>query len=362
MKSFDVFYKTITESPDDVMVGKKHEGWGETPNITVIMYPNGGRAWSKKAERRSQIHISMNATLRNAPNYSEEEIDALDLNCNDLNLCLDGSQYTDEFSPHGTTLCGRYFPESKVFSWWTDNSELENGLEGYTEDVYSFLTKDLKQNIQEVMFDNSSMDTYKSSWDMEQFEKNNGTTWNPEMLRNWNQVKDGNFKEDKTRDIDKEALLQQHLLGKDKTSSPYREAGKEKMKRKDPLFYQQYSTTSESHRKPSVIRENYQDHKNYYHVTPAFNITNIIKNGLTARRGTRSLLAKEKGNRIYLFDSKADVENALANWLGDEFPDTDLKVVTLSLPKDFPLEKEAFEVTTTKDIPPHYITNIEDEY
>lgn len=99
-----------------------------------------------------------------------------------------------------------------------------------------------------------------------------------------------------------------------------------------------------------------------YHITPTSNIPQILKHGLIPSLGNRSSLM-ENENRIYMFGSMEDVENAVSNWLGDEFDeDVPLSLLKISLPPSWPLGKEAFEYTTSKPIPSNLITVLNKNY
>lgn len=98
----------------------------------------------------------------------------------------------------------------------------------------------------------------------------------------------------------------------------------------------------------------------YYHVTPYSNVPNILKQGLLIGIGRLSQSAGEIKNRIYMFKDKTDVEDALMNWLGDEFPDERLAVLKITLPKSFKGIKQHefanWEYVSYKPIPAKYIS------
>lgn len=56
-----------------------------------------------------------------------------------------------------------------------------------------------------------------------------------------------------------------------------------------------------------------------YHITKRVNLKDILRDGLIPQIGKRSLKINEKVDTIYLFPSLVEVENALMNWLGEEF-------------------------------------------
>lgn len=86
----------------------------------------------------------------------------------------------------------------------------------------------------------------------------------------------------------------------------------------------------------------------YFHVTAAANLLSIRQHGLLPTVGNRSFRAKEGEVAVFLFPTPVDCENALMNWLGDEFEDTDLIVLEVEetgLPLDFqvPWEVKSFD-------------------
>lgn len=61
------------------------------------------------------------------------------------------------------------------------------------------------------------------------------------------------------------------------------------------------------------------DNKVAYHVTPTQNLRSVMKNGLVPNIGDRSSKIAGEQNGIYLFPSVEAAEDAVMNWLGDEF-------------------------------------------
>ena len=101
--------------------------------------------------------------------------------------------------------------------------------------------------------------------------------------------------------------------------------------------------------------------KIYYHVTTRSNYKIIEKEGLLPKMGERSSKI-ESELKIFMFSNKDAMTDAVMNWLGDEFDEEEeLIVLKITLPEDFPVQHNGFEVTTDKSIPPQYIqkTNIE---
>lgn len=65
----------------------------------------------------------------------------------------------------------------------------------------------------------------------------------------------------------------------------------------------------------------------YYHVTQAHNLDSIFRTGLVPAIGQRSKACGESVARTYLFTTLDDLDNALSNWLGEEFEDEDIAVL-----------------------------------
>ena len=112
--------------------------------------------------------------------------------------------------------------------------------------------------------------------------------------------------------------------------------------------------------------------KKYYHVTPIENLQSILQNGLEPRIGERSEELGEEVERIYLFHSKEDMEDALMNWLGEWFEDyLELVILELEIP-DTPNSpcvitkldssgNKFYESYCYNAIAPEYITKVYDE-
>lgn len=102
----------------------------------------------------------------------------------------------------------------------------------------------------------------------------------------------------------------------------------------------------------------------FYHVTLLSNVKSIMKQGLIPQRGERSAQLNDRG--IFLFSSRDDMENALMNWLGQEYEDLDVDLASLeiTLPKDFPISPTPgaeYEWVTQTPIPPEYISFLQVE-
>jgi hypothetical protein len=94
-----------------------------------------------------------------------------------------------------------------------------------------------------------------------------------------------------------------------------------------------------------------------YHITPTRNIPNIKKYGLVPRVGERSAKLSEKSS-IFLFPTKDAAEDALMNWLGDEFDDIELSLLAVNIPTNSKLLRYEYQIYDT--IPPNMITVLGD--
>lgn len=61
---------------------------------------------------------------------------------------------------------------------------------------------------------------------------------------------------------------------------------------------------------------------------------------------------------IYLFRDIETANDAIMNWLGDEFDDESLTMFRVLIPMDARVTEEAFEVVVHDPIPPTYIEEI----
>lgn len=81
--------------------------------------------------------------------------------------------------------------------------------------------------------------------------------------------------------------------------------------------------------------------------------------------GDRSDAAEEPVPRVFLFGSRQDVNDALGNWLGEEFEDYDgaLLVIELETPlaaePTFPDAEESWEWSTTEAVPADALTVVD---
>ena len=107
----------------------------------------------------------------------------------------------------------------------------------------------------------------------------------------------------------------------------------------------------------------------FYHLTPRRNLDAIKAQGLMPSIGERSEDLGEEEPRIYLFDSKQSLEDALGNWLGEEF-DEDEELVALSIPAhrletpvpSFPGDESSWEWSNTGVIDASWLTEEPESY
>ena len=99
----------------------------------------------------------------------------------------------------------------------------------------------------------------------------------------------------------------------------------------------------------------------YYHVTLTKNVASIMKTGLKPMVGDRAQQIEGKP-AVFLFKTIDDMEDAILNWLGDEFDeDESLTLLKVNLPPNFPVNHDksvGYEYFTFKTIPPEYLTKL----
>lgn len=98
-----------------------------------------------------------------------------------------------------------------------------------------------------------------------------------------------------------------------------------------------------------------------YHITLAKNLTSIMSEGLIPQIGERSQMLGEKDEAIYLFPTKADVTNALLQWLGEMYDDDEeLALLEINTTRMHLVPSIAdYEIKCLEPIPPHCITLLE---
>jgi hypothetical protein len=95
-----------------------------------------------------------------------------------------------------------------------------------------------------------------------------------------------------------------------------------------------------------------------YHITPTINLDNILMRGLMPKIGDRARKIEGEKPAIYCFPDKSAMEDAMMNWLGDEFDEDEalalLEIYTAGL-KGQVTEGAEYEVAITSVIPPQNI-------
>ena len=94
-----------------------------------------------------------------------------------------------------------------------------------------------------------------------------------------------------------------------------------------------------------------------FHVTPTSNIYRILRDGLKPRTGERAgVMEQEDG--IYLFKTREDADDAVTNWLGDEFEDRErLALLEVTIPPDAKVIPSTadYEIVVGTPIPSKFI-------
>jgi hypothetical protein len=92
----------------------------------------------------------------------------------------------------------------------------------------------------------------------------------------------------------------------------------------------------------------------FFHVTLSANVPSIQAQGLVPQAGERSQQMDDRG--IFLFASLEEAEDAVMNWLGDEFDDDEsLTLLKVTLPAGVRVTQVAFETVCHDPIPADYI-------
>lgn len=100
--------------------------------------------------------------------------------------------------------------------------------------------------------------------------------------------------------------------------------------------------------------------KTFWHVTTKARLPSILKKGLLPKKEKRGQGFESSEPRIYLFKSKADMEDGIDNWLGDELPeDEPLVILKINLPDSVKVmddpELSLSAVTVSEPIDPKFI-------
>lgn len=120
----------------------------------------------------------------------------------------------------------------------------------------------------------------------------------------------------------------------------------------DPNYYTKL-------KKANLEEEKYDElPEKVYHVTPSVNVDNILMQGLLPKVGDRSRKIEGEKPAIYCFPDKVSMEDAMMNWLGDEFDEDEqlalLEIFTTGL-KGQVTDGAEYEVAITSKIPPQNI-------
>lgn len=99
-----------------------------------------------------------------------------------------------------------------------------------------------------------------------------------------------------------------------------------------------------------------EDQKQYaFHVTPAKNVKWIMQDGLVPGIGSASSSYGESEERLYLFPTKIDAEDAAMNWLGDQYEGDILALLQVDI-TGIPVKKDVdWEYYTDSTITPDKI-------
>lgn len=106
--------------------------------------------------------------------------------------------------------------------------------------------------------------------------------------------------------------------------------------------------------KPNINEEDTTDNI-YYHVTPAKNVKWIMQEGLTPSTGSASSSYGETEERLYLFSSLIDAQDAVNNWLGDQYEEDILALLQVDAAGINLKSDVEWEFYTNQTIPPNRI-------
>ena len=94
--------------------------------------------------------------------------------------------------------------------------------------------------------------------------------------------------------------------------------------------------------------------KKVYHITPSKNLKTILAKGLIPQKGERSRKILDEKSAIYCFPDKNSMEDAVMNWLGDEFDEDEalalLEIDTTGLQGQV-TDGAEYEIAITSKIP-----------
>lgn len=97
-----------------------------------------------------------------------------------------------------------------------------------------------------------------------------------------------------------------------------------------------------------------------WHVTPTYHIFDIMEQGLRPGIGPRSQELGETVSRIYVFTEQAALDDALTNWLGDVFDETEaLSILVLDVaPERVIVPDNLFEAYILDTVEPACIVRV----
>lgn len=112
--------------------------------------------------------------------------------------------------------------------------------------------------------------------------------------------------------------------------------------------------------------DGYEDCGTFFHVTLYSNAWKISREGLQPQIGERAENCEEQGPVVFLFSTQEDMENALSNWLGDEFGDDQIVILKIRLPKSYENDliydsAVKYEVQCKREIPSDYIVFLNED-
>ncbi len=97
----------------------------------------------------------------------------------------------------------------------------------------------------------------------------------------------------------------------------------------------------------------------FFHTTPTRNWQNIQNEGLVPTIGPRSKQLSTEKDGVFMFVNEEALDDALSNWLGDQFDcSEELVTMKVTLPDDFPIEisDAAYEVISRTPVPSKFLS------
>ena len=100
-----------------------------------------------------------------------------------------------------------------------------------------------------------------------------------------------------------------------------------------------------------------------YHVTSRSNLDSILEHGITPRTGRNAAQRGESEHAVYCFSSMEACEEALMNWLGEQFDEDDALVILTVWIDGLALQpaEVEWEVAIRESVPPERIVEAVDE-